>query len=529
MSTALKSFAAEVKNTPQTVQARPDEVRNNAGGYVFQVSDKSRLERFLILGSDGNTYYVGERDLTKQNVDFLRKMITESEREVVDTIVDVSVNGRAYRQSPVLFALALVLSEGKDKAYAREAFNKVVRTSTHLFEIAEYVDGLAGWGRAKRKAFAGWYEDKSADQLAYQAVKYRNRNGWSHRDVLRLSHAQPDSSVAGFMVGKGVNGDHPVIIDGFVEMQQAGDVQAVLRTLGRYSNLPWEAIPTQFLKEAPVWKKLFYNNQLNGQALVRNITRLARIGAFEDMVFAADYAAKLVDEEMIAKTRLHPINFLNASVVYSDGQSRRDYYGRQKGWSTESVIADALTEGFHRAFKHVEPAGKRTLLAVDVSGSMSSTAVNGLDLTAAQVSAAVAMTVARTEPYHMIRGFNTSFSDLGISAHDSLPSAMQKVQQYNFGGTDAAIPFNWARNNRVEVDTVVVITDNETWKGGTHVWQEVKRYRDAMGIPVKLAVLGVSATEFSIADPKDPQGQMDFVGFDSAAPRVLADFSAGRL
>lgn len=181
MSNALTRTAATQRNrkgsTPQSERTpgRTDEVLNSAGGFVFKVSDKDRLERFLILGTDSGTYYVGESDLTKQNVDFVKEMIKINEREVVDTVVDVSVNNRAAKQSPTIFTLALVFFEGQDKAYARAAVNKVVRTSTHLFEFASYVKAFGGWGRSKRAAVAGWYESKTPEQLAYQAVKYRSR------------------------------------------------------------------------------------------------------------------------------------------------------------------------------------------------------------------------------------------------------------------------------------------------------------------------------------------------------------------
>lgn len=182
MKNSLKNYSSEQKArkvaTPQRERTpgRTDEVQNNAGGFVFAASDRSRLERFLILGTDGGTYYVGERDLTKQNVDMLRKLIAKDERMVVDTIVDVSENARAFRNTPAIFALALVLTEGEDKAYARAAVNKVVRTGTHLFEFAQFLDDFGGWGRAKRKAVAEWYTGQTADQLAYQAVKYRSRS-----------------------------------------------------------------------------------------------------------------------------------------------------------------------------------------------------------------------------------------------------------------------------------------------------------------------------------------------------------------
>jgi 60 kDa SS-A/Ro ribonucleoprotein len=545
MSEALKSYARTKKvertNTPlsKRTPGRTDEVVNNAGSYVFGVDDQNRLERFLILGTDGGTYYVGERKLTEQNVKFLKDMIARNEQAVLATVIAVSEGGRALKNSPALFALALILTEGQNKAAARAAVPRVARTSTALFEFAEYIKNLGGWGRAKRGAIADWYENMDAGKLAYQAVKYRQRNGWSHRDLFRLAHPKGvDQTVGNFILGKDELGpDAPYILLGFKEMQRATSVANVIDTLGEFKNLPWETIPTQFLKDEKVWKTLFYNNQLEGQALVRNITRLARIGAFKDMVFTADYAERLADAERIAKTRLHPINFLNALVVHVEGQIDRDprntwYYGafsthnRKKDWTAAGKIVDALNEGFYESFKHVEPSGKRTLLAVDVSGSMAGFAANGLDLSAAQVAAAMGMNLARTEKYSEIVGFGTSIVDLGITAKTNLEGAMQRVQR-SFGATNISAAIDYAIKNRIEVDTFAMITDNEA-NTGRKPTQALADYRQKMGINAKLASFGVAATEYTVADPKDAN-QMDFVGFDSNAPKVFADFSAGRL
>lgn len=518
----------------QTEQAKPEQVKNNAGGFVFKVSEVSRLERFLILGTDGGTYYVGEKDLTKQNVDFIRKMIKTDAETVLRVTVEVSEQGRAYRNEAAIFVLALLLAEGPEgiKAAVVEATPKVARTATHVYQLAAFIEGLGGWGRAKRRAIAKWFESKTPDQLAYQAVKYRQRNGWTARDLMRLSHPTGvDQNVGNFILGKPYEFKQNVIA-GYSIMSKADTKATVLQTLEDYPNLPWETIPTEFLKDTQVWKTLFANGQLKGQALVRQITRLSRIGAFNDMVFARQVADALTDSDMIAKTRLHPIQYLLASITHREGQLSRDTWNwsgaRKKDWTTNSVIADALDAGFHASFKSVTPAGKRTMIALDVSGSMGQNA-NGIDLTCAQVSAAMSMVVARTEPYHMVRGFSTEFIDLGISAGQDFGTILKKISNRNFGGTDCALPMVWALRNRVEVDTFAVYTDNETWAGRSHPFQALKEYRQKMGIDAKLAVFGVSATEFSIADPSDPKGMMDFVGFDSNAPRVFADFSAGRL
>jgi 60 kDa SS-A/Ro ribonucleoprotein len=542
---SLDNFASSQKRarvaTPQTQRTpgRTDEVKNNTGGFVFKVDDKSRLERFLILGTDKGTYYVGEQDLTKQNVDVLNRMMKADIEAYVKTIVEVSSTGRALKNDPAIFALAYAMASDdvKNKAAVRAAVPLVARTSTHLYRYGKFIDALGGWGRAKRQSVAEWYENKDASDLSYQAVKYRQRDGWTHRDLFRLSHPKGiDRYVGDFILGKESDAvatfDGPDYIAGFKVLQAAKTEKAVLDALEQFPYMPWEAIPTQFLKNVKVWKTLFYQGQLRGQALVRNVTRLARIGAFDDMVFAADYAARLADAKMIEKTRLHPINFLNAVVVHQEGQvDRRSQgywsYGRNKDWKTNGKILDALNEGFHLSFKAVEPANKRTLVATDVSGSMSQNAI-GLDLSCAQVSAAVSMTVARTEPYSDIVGFSSSIVDLGITAKTSLPDAMQKVQSWNFGSTNPTAAIEYASRNKILVDTFVIITDNETNCGRQKPFQALKQYRQKFGIDARLAVLGVASTDFTIADPTD-RGMMDFVGFDSNAPKALADFSAGRL
>jgi len=92
------------------------------------------------------------------------------------------------------------------------------------------------------------------------------------------------------------------------------------------------------------------------------------------------------------------------------------------------------------------------------------------------------------------------------------------------GGTDCALPMVWAAEQRVPVDVFAVYTNSETWHGDIHPAQALACYREQMGIPTKLIVVGMTANKFSIAAPDDA-GMMDVVGFDTAAPQVMADFA----
>src|SRR5437868_3324769 len=66
-------------STRQTPQSQPipgsGQVPNSAGGYAWAVDDWKRLSRFLILGSEGGSYYATERKLTVENAEAVRRCI----------------------------------------------------------------------------------------------------------------------------------------------------------------------------------------------------------------------------------------------------------------------------------------------------------------------------------------------------------------------------------------------------------------------------------------------------------------------
>jgi 60 kDa SS-A/Ro ribonucleoprotein len=105
------------------------------------VDDWTQLERFLVLGSEGGSYYASPRALTRENAQaVLRCLATDGERAVA-AIVAVSEGGRAPKQDPSIFALALAAASENEAARraALAAVTRVCRTGTHLFQFAEAV------------------------------------------------------------------------------------------------------------------------------------------------------------------------------------------------------------------------------------------------------------------------------------------------------------------------------------------------------------------------------------------------------
>jgi 60 kDa SS-A/Ro ribonucleoprotein len=174
------------------------------------------------------------------------------------------------------------------------------------------------------------------------------------------------------------------------------------------------------------------------------------------------------------------------------------------------------------------------LLAVDVSGSMG-VSIAGMPLTAREASAALALVQLATEPGSSAVGFTTSpggawdsadLKPLRISPRRRLDDALRVVDEMPMGGTDCAQPMLYAMAKGLKVDTFVVYTDNETWHGNIHPHQALRQYREHTGIPARLVVVGMTATEFSIADPSDP-GMLDVAGFDAAVPSLISQFARG--
>src|SRR5205807_9870933 len=134
------------------------------------------------------TYYITERDLVKQNHHALVRCIKADGIRAVNRIVGISDSGRAPKNDPAIFALALVAAHGNTeaKALAFQNLGKVCRIGTHLFHFAEYVNAMRGWGRGLRNAVGRWYVSRDADDLPHQAVQSQERDGWPHGHRLRL-------------------------------------------------------------------------------------------------------------------------------------------------------------------------------------------------------------------------------------------------------------------------------------------------------------------------------------------------------
>lgn len=537
-------------STRQTPQIQPipgkGQIKNNAGGYGWKVDKWKQLDRFLILGAEGSTYYVNQQQLVVDNANSVMQCIKQDGVKVVDRIVEISDGGRAAKNDPALFVLAMCIGFGdlETRKSAYQALNKVARIPTHLFSFLEYLKAFKGWSRGLRNAVSNWYYNN--DSLAYHLVKYQQRNSWSHRDVLRLAHTKPQTDLQKVLFHYAVNGwesvgetEHPEkelqIVWAFEKTKRSDSEKEIVDLILHY-GLTREMLPTKFLNSVNVWEALLEKMPLT--AMIRNLGKMSSVGLLE---FGSSANQKVIERlnnrEYLHKSRIHPLNVLVAMKTYAQSHGVKG----SLTWEPVTQILDALDEAFYLAFDNVVPTGKRIMLALDVSGSMI-TQINNLPLSCRDASAALAMITARIEKNWMVTIFSSAGSNfmksgngnrygkdgigvLPISPRQRLDDIIKSVSGLPFSGTDCALPMLYAQQKKLNFDTFVIYTDNETWAGNIHPAQALSQYQNTSGINAKLVTVGMTSSQFSIADPSRDD-MLDVVGFDTATPQLISSFIA---
>ena len=518
-------------------QDRKDMVKNHAGGVVFGTSRWTRLDRFLILGTSGGTYYVGEREHTRENMDLVTECIAVNGVKAVTRAAVISREGRAPKNDQAIFVLACAMAKGNEECRhnAYESMGLIVRIPTHLFMLLEFLKLMGkGVSSGLKKAISKWYLDKSSHGLANHVLKYRQRNGWTHKDVLRLAHPKTDDNIKNSIFRWVTHPDDTENIDRmrfrsdsashmmcqFLDLQATKYEDHAAEIFSRPPKFTWEMIPNDFLNSVKVWEQLVENG-MPITATIRNLPKLTRLGVVKPLSSGLKKICEtLQSEEALSEGRVHPVQVLIALKTYALGRSIRG----NSTWRPVDDICDALDNAFYKSFNGLEQSDKRVYIGLDVSGSMDFNRIASIpNLTARVAGSAICMALKRQYSTSVVRAFSDGMVPVEVRRNDSLVDLTSRVHNLPFSRTDCALPMLDARNERLDVDAFVIITDNETWSGDVHPYKALERYRKFSGLGSKLAVLGLTSTRFSIADPDDP-GTMDMVGLDASIPQLLHDF-----
>jgi 60 kDa SS-A/Ro ribonucleoprotein len=522
------------QTTPQT-QSIPGKtlVRGRSGGMAFEADVWQQLRRCLLIGTNKSTYYAGKRELTGEFIEVVKKAIALDPAKVASEI-NYASDGHSINNSAPLFALVLLSADVSKEAKTafKELFPQVVRTASHFYEWLSYTKQMRGMGRLVKEAGLSWLS-KKPKALAYQLLKYQQRNGYSSHDVLRLFKPTPATNEHQTLFNWIVKGwdELPDLEDVPSELQQLWWFEYLKRnpnkgvTAIHQGRLTHEMVSGIARMTPEVWQELF--NSMPMTALLRNLGSLTEIGIvrFDKAANLDLVEQRLNNKDLLRSTRIHPIDVLKALKSYSGGGS----LGRsQKTWSPVPRVVDILDKALNLSFETQDPTGKVFMHAIDISGSMSSTVSGGADLACCEVAATMALATAKAERNYIIRGFSHQFIDLGITLSDTFSNAVAKTRRQNFGSTDASLAYQWARQEKVHVDVFCTWTDNESFAGYQHPTQALMKYRAEVNPNAKAVYISLAPYNITQVDPSDPYSY-DIAGFDPSTPKVIQMIAEGEL
>jgi len=542
----------------QPVPGRADQIRNNAGGYVFAKDLWTRLEDFILLGTTGGTYYLGEDRLTADNADVVFQAVREDGPRAVALLTDISASKppRAPKNRGCLFALAAASSFGDPATVqaVKGALPQVARTTDHLSALFGYRKQLKGKlaasgtapvaSRAWRSALAGWFLAADVNAVAWKACKARQRKtpageALALRDILRIAHPKADTperkALFGWLAGNVSDEQAAAVIpavDAFLASQAVtSDREAIAVVTER--RVPWEYLPSKHLASAEVWEALA--STVGMTALLRNLARMTRIGTIKPFgPVNAEVTRRLTDANALREGRIHPMDVFLALRVYNSGTSQPNPREDPHTWQPVGEISDALEVAYDLSFGYTQPSGRRLVIAVDSSGSMSGryylnqpphlfVMMGGSPLgTPYEIGCAMAAQVKRIE------GANAHVIDIDTAVHPSRITARTNLReiaswQPSGGGTDLSLPFAWAAQYDVRADGFLLLTDNETWAGRQHPFQALAAYRGRYSPQARVVVASMTAAGHTIGEPGDP-GILNVAGMDASLPKVVAGF-----
>jgi len=519
-------------------------VLNSCGKEVFKVNEWDFLRRFLMLGTEKGTYYMDEKDLTGQHVSSIEKLIsiTENHSKLVDLITEHI--DQIYKKDYLIYLMARCCAEKSSPELRKKVYDllpKVCTIPTNLFMFIEFYElankdlhKSTGWNKLHKTSISKWYNDKDPANLIYLVTKYKHRNKWTNIDVLRLCHAKMPNKVPdqiykyvtkgfeAYMLKTDKNPDILNYITAYEKLKTMTDPTspALAIDLIKEHHFVREHVPTGLLNNADIWNELAQNMPM--VAMLRNINKMTGLGVFSKYPETLNRLIdRLTSEESIQNSKVHPLQILISLKMYSSGRGMK---GDLK-WTPISKLTAALNVAFKLAFKNTESTGKRYLLALDVSGSMTGATVCGIDcMMASEVACALAMIFASVEQDCDIMAFSNKFCKLDLDPNDSLENNLRRTYHRNFDSTDCSLPMTWSMQNNKKYDAMIVFTDCETNCNKIAPSQALKQYRKQSGIYCKLIVVGLAANSFTLADPEDPFGMLDVAGFSADTPNIIKNF-----
>jgi hypothetical protein len=388
---------------------KPKTKYTHEGAKACHITPEQELKRTVMTCMLWeNNFYESGISVTNRIMDLVPKIKAEK-------VQQIAINARnksKLRHVPLLIVRVMV-SLPTHKHLVSDTLCEVIQRPDELTEFLSmyWKDGRKPIAKQIKKGLAKAFNKFSA----YQLAKYNRDNAIKLRDVLFLTHAKPKDKEQEIVWKK--------LIEGTLETPDTWEVAL--------STIPKDVKDKESYKKG-IWERLLTERKLGALALIRNLRNMTGLKVKK----------KLIKDGIknLNGSRVLPFRFISAA---------------KHNPSLENDIEGAML----KCLSNYEKMNDKTILLIDVSGSMTWNVSDKSDINRLDAACGVAMLSREIFDDIQIITFSNSIVEVPARHGFSLKDAIYNSQPR--GGTMLGNAINWIDSN-LEYDRIIIITDEQS-------------------------------------------------------------------
>ncbi len=387
---------------------------NKSGHVAYAMADKPKLVTQVLTSFFNEEKYYGDNS---NELIATAKAIIKSDAHFVANLARYARKEMHLRS--VSHALATLLAhETEGKPYTKEVIADVVERPDDITEIMACYLNMYG------KPIANGLKKALAAALGkfneYQIAKYNGGNkAVKFKDILKLTHVKPINDEQDKIFSEIINDTLPVAERWETELSAKGNTKEV-------------------------WENLIDGNKLGYMAMLRNLRNIINAApANIDKVYA-----KLADKEQVLKSKQLPFRFYAA------------YAEVAKLPNAGTKVLDVLETAIQYSVENMPKLSGTTVIAIDTSGSMSSSISNKSTVRCVDIARLLAVMASHICDNAIVYSFDTSIHKMQISTRGGIIQTAQSIMNCG-GGTNLSLPLREIYQNEIKADRFLMFSDNE--------------------------------------------------------------------
>lgn len=383
---------------------------NKCGVPAFSMLPKEKLTTQVLTTFFNESKFYG--DNSSEIVETI-KTVLETDPEFVAKLA-LFARQEMYLRSVSHVLVAELANHVNGKPFARETIANVAGRVDDMTEILSYQ--LNTYGKPIPASMKKGLADAFSKFDEYQLAKYNRKQTVNLKDVLNLVHPRPYNGIQNNMWRRIFSDELQTPVTWETELSAKGNT-----------------------KEA--WERLIAEDRLGYMAMLRNLRNIIQSGATNiDRVYEA-----LSDEKNVLRSKQLPFRYYSA-------------YKAIEGIATSKAY-DALEKAIRASTQNIQRLEGKTLIAADVSGSMTWEIAGKSTVTCAEIATLLLAMANHICDEAITVAFDTALYMCNLSTTGGIISNARRIH-VGGGGTDITLPLRYLIDNNIVVNRIIILSDN---------------------------------------------------------------------